>query len=219
MILLIDNYDSFTWNLWHFLSDLGAEVKTIRNDELSVSDVIAMKPDGIVISPGPCTPDKAGICIPLINAAAGVIPILGVCLGHQAIGAAFGATISRIDPPVHGKLSFVQHDGQGVFAGCDPRFAVSRYHSLVISPGTMPDDLIITASTNNGVIMGVQHKTHPIFGVQFHPESIASENGYRILANFLSVTGLPHPVSNDHIAQLESQLLNLSKTHPEHIHD
>ena len=219
MILLIDNYDSFTWTLWHFLSDLGAEVKTIRNDELSVSDVIAMKPDGIVISPGPCTPDKAGICIPLINAAAGVIPILGVCLGHQAIGAAFGATISRIDPPVHGKLSFVQHDGQGVFAGCDPRFAVSRYHSLVISPETMPDDLMITASTNNGVIMGVQHKTNPIFGVQFHPESIASENGYRILANFLSVTGLPHPVSNDHIAQLESQLLNLSKTHPEHIHD
>ncbi len=219
MILLIDNYDSFTWNLWHFLSDLGAEVKTIRNDELSVSDVIAMKPDGIVISPGPCTPDKAGICIPLINAAAGVIPILGVCLGHQAIGAAFGATISRIDPPVHGKWSFVQHDGQGVFAGCDPRFAVSRYHSLVISPETMPDNLMITASTNNGVIMGVQHKTHPIFGVQFHPESIASENGYRILANFLSVTGLPHPVSNDHIAQLESQLLNLSKTHPEHIHD
>jgi len=219
MILLIDNYDSFTWNLWHFLSALGAEVKTIRNDELSVSDVIAMKPDGIVISPGPCTPDKAGICIPLINAAAGVIPILGVCLGHQAIGAAFGATISRIDPPVHGKLSFVQHQGQGVFAGCDPRFAVSRYHSLVISPETMPDNLMITASTNNGVIMGVQHKTHPIFGVQFHPESIASENGYRILANFLSVTGLPHPVSNDHIAQLESQLLNLSKTHPEHIHD
>jgi anthranilate synthase/aminodeoxychorismate synthase-like glutamine amidotransferase len=219
MILLIDNYDSFTWNLWHFLSDLGAEVKTIRNDELSVSDVIAMKPDGIVISPGPCTPDKAGICIPLINAAAGVIPILGVCLGHQAIGAAFGATISRIDPPVHGKLSFVEHEGQGVFAGCDPRFAVSRYHSLVISPETISDDLMITASTNNGVIMGVQHKTHPIFGVQFHPESIASENGYRILANFLSVTGLPHPVSNDHIAQLESQLLNLSKTHPEHIHD
>ncbi len=219
MILLIDNYDSFTWNLWHFLSDLGAEVKTIRNDELTIAEVMAMKADGIVISPGPATPDKAGICIPLIQEAAGVVPILGVCLGHQAIGAAFGATIARIDPPVHGKLSFVTHEGKGVFAGCDAKFAVSRYHSLVINPDTMPDDLMVTASTAHGVIMGVEHKTHPIFGVQFHPESIASENGYRILANFLSVTGLSHPVSNDYITQLESQLLNLSKTHPEHIHD
>jgi anthranilate synthase/aminodeoxychorismate synthase-like glutamine amidotransferase len=219
MILLIDNYDSFTWNLWHFLSDLGAEVKTIRNDELSVADVIGLNPDGIVISPGPATPDKAGICIPLITEAAGLIPILGVCLGHQAIGAAFGANIDRIDPPVHGKLSFVQHEGKGIFSGCDLEFAVSRYHSLVISPDSMPDDLMITAKTHHGVIMGVQHKTHPIYGVQFHPESIASENGYRILANFLSVTGLPHAISNDHITQLESQLLNLSKTHPEHIHD
>lgn len=219
MILLIDNYDSFTWNLWHFLSDLGAEVKTIRNDEYSVDDVMAMKPDGIVLSPGPATPDKAGICMDVIHQASGHIPILGVCLGHQAIGAAFGGQINRIDPPVHGKLSYVTHHGQSIFSGCDTRFAVSRYHSLIVDADSLPDCLDIIASTDAGIIMGLQHKTHPTFGVQFHPESIASENGYRILANFLHLTGLAQPASNDHIARLEEQLLHLSQTHPEHIHD
>lgn len=219
MILLIDNYDSFTWNLWHFLSDLGAEVKTIRNDEYSVDDVMAMKPDGIVLSPGPATPDKAGICMDVIHQASGHIPILGVCLGHQAIGAAFGGQINRIDPPVHGKLSYVTHHGQSIFSGCDTRFAVSRYHSLIVDADSLPDCLDIIASTDAGIIMALQHKTHPTFGVQFHPESIASENGYRILANFLHLTGLAQPASNDHIARLEEQLLHLSQTHPEHIHD
>ncbi|MGB2061323.1 MAG: anthranilate synthase component II [Candidatus Puniceispirillales bacterium] len=219
MILLIDNYDSFTWNLWHFLSDLGAEVKTIRNDEYSVDDVMTMKPDGIVLSPGPATPDKAGICMDVIHQASGHIPILGVCLGHQAIGAAFGGQINRIDPPVHGKLSYVTHHDQSIFSGCDARFAVSRYHSLIVVADSLPDCLEIIASTDAGIIMGLQHKTHPTFGVQFHPESIASENGYRILANFLHLTGLTQPASNDHIARLEEQLLHLSQTHPEHIHD
>jgi anthranilate synthase/aminodeoxychorismate synthase-like glutamine amidotransferase len=219
MIVLIDNYDSFTWNLWHFLSDLGADVKTVRNDALGVDDIMAMQPSGIVLSPGPATPDKAGICIDVIRHASGQIPILGVCLGHQAIGAAFGGKITRIDPPVHGKLSFVTHTGQSIFSGCDDRFAVSRYHSLIVDAASLPDCLDVIASTDAGIIMGLQHKTHPTFGVQFHPESIASENGYRILANFLQKTGLDNPSSNDHIAILESQLLNLSQTHPEHIHD
>ncbi|MEC8729021.1 MAG: aminodeoxychorismate/anthranilate synthase component II, partial [Pseudomonadota bacterium] len=153
MILLIDNYDSFTWNLWHFLSDLGAEVKTIRNDEYSVDDVMTMKPDGIVLSPGPATPDKAGICMDVIHQASGHIPILGVCLGHQAIGAAFGGQINRIDPPVHGKLSYVTHHGQSIFSGCDTRFAVSRYHSLIVDADSLPDCLDIIASTDAGIIM------------------------------------------------------------------
>jgi anthranilate synthase/aminodeoxychorismate synthase-like glutamine amidotransferase len=219
MIVLIDNYDSFTWNLWHFLSDLGADVKTIRNDALGVDDIMAMQPSGIVLSPGPATPDKAGICMDVIRHASGQIPILGVCLGHQAIGAAFSGQITRIDPPVHGKLSFVTHTGQSIFSGCDDRFAVSRYHSLIVDATSLPDCLDVIASTDAGIIMGLQHKTHPTFGVQFHPESIASENGYRILANFLQKTGLDNPSGNDHIATLESQLLNLSQTHPEHIHD
>ena len=219
MIILIDNYDSFTWNLWHFLSDLGAEVKTYRNDELTVAEVVAMAPAGIVLSPGPATPDSAGICVELIQTVSGNIPLLGVCLGHQAIGAAFGGNITRIDPPVHGKLSYVTHNGQSIFSGCDARFAVSRYHSLIVDHESLPDCLEVISSTDAGIIMGVQHKTHPTFGVQFHPESIASENGYRILANFLQMTGHVQATSNDHINSLEEQLLHLSKTHPEHIHD
>ena len=219
MLLLIDNYDSFTWNLWHFLADLGAEAKTIRNDEHTIDAIMDMKPQGIVLSPGPATPDKAGVCIPLVKRAAGHVPILGVCLGHQAIGAAFGARIGRTAPPVHGKLSFINHDSKGIFAGCAARFAVTRYHSLVIEPDSLPACLAITARTDSGVIMGIEHKDLPLFGVQFHPESIASENGYRILLNFLDATGLARPPSNAKLTELESQLLNLSKTHPEHIHD
>ena len=220
MLLLIDNYDSFTWNLWHFLADLGAEAKTIRNDAFSIDAIMDMKPAGIVLSPGPATPDKAGVCVPLVKrAAADSVPILGVCLGHQAIGAAFGAKIARTSPPVHGKLSFITHDSKGIFAGCAERFAVTRYHSLVIEPDSLPPCLAITARTDAGAIMGIAHKDLPLFGVQFHPESIASENGYRILLNFLDATGLVRPPSNAKLTELESQLLNLSKTHPEHIHD
>lgn len=219
MIYLIDNYDSFTWNLWHCLSDLGARVQTIRNDLKTADEIIAEKPDAIVISPGPETPDKAGICIELIaKAAAQQIPLLGICLGHQAIAAAFGGAIMPINPPVHGKLSFIKHDGKHIFQKCDETFAVTRYHSLVINPETLPSCLNITATTPTGTIMAIQHKTAPIYGLQFHPESIASENGYRILANFLKSANINPQTPDEQIRKLEARALNLSQTHPEHIH-
>lgn len=216
MIVLIDNYDSFTWNLWHFLSDLGAEVITIRNDEKSVAEVMAMKPDAIVISPGPCTPNEAGICLELIKKAAGHIPIMGVCLGFHAIGMAFGARLKRIDPPVHGKLSMVTHQDQGVLAGCVAPLAATRYHSLGLDREGWPDALIITAESS-GLVMAFKHKDFPIHGVLFHPESIASVNGYRVLANFLDLAGLI-PLSEERIIELEKNILNLAERYPEHIH-
>ena len=219
MILLIDNYDSFTWNLWHFLADLGAEVETCRNDALTVDEILERTPQAIVLSPGPSTPDKAGICIPLIEAAMtrDLPPIFGVCLGHQAIGAAFGATIGRIAPPVHGKLSQILHQNEGVFADCPTPLMVTRYHSLVIERDSLPDCLQITAETEAGLIMGVAHCNLPIYGVQFHPESIASMAGYRILANFLRLAGVNIP-DDEHIEQLQSQSLTLHDDHPEQIH-
>ena len=187
MILLIDNYDSFTFNLVHFLGDLGVRCTVRRNDAISVEDALALAPEAIVLSPGPCTPDDAGICLDLIAAAAGRVPVLGVCLGHQAIGQAFGGQVVRCDKPMHGKLSAVRHDGTDLFTGLPSPFQATRYHSLVVEPGTLPDTLVATAWTEAGAIMGLRHRTLPLFGVQFHPESIASEHGHEILANFLAL--------------------------------
>ncbi len=185
MLLLIDNYDSFTYNLFHYLGQLGAEVVVKRNDELSAAQALALKPDAIVLSPGPCTPNEAGICMDLIRLADGRYPILGVCLGHQAIGQVYGATIVRAPQPMHGKLSTIHHTGKSVFRGLNNDFQATRYHSLTIAPESMPASLEVTATSEDGVIQGVMHKRHPVHGVQFHPESIASENGHALLANFL----------------------------------
>jgi anthranilate synthase component 2 len=187
MILLIDNYDSFTYNLFHYLGELGEPVTVVRNDRISAPDAIAMQPNSIVLSPGPCDPDKAGICLELIRSAAGKIPILGVCLGHQAIGQAFGGRIVRAPSPMHGKLSKIHHTTASVFRGLPNDFAATRYHSLVVERAGLPDVLEITAEADNGIIMGLAHKRFPIHGVQFHPESIASEHGHRILRNFLDL--------------------------------
>ena len=186
MIVLIDNYDSFTFNLFHYLGSLGADVVVHRNDKISSADVIAAQPDAIVLSPGPCTPNEAGICLDLVEEAAPKIPLFGVCLGLQSIGQAFGGQVVRAPAPVHGKLSEITHQGQGVFRGINGPFKATRYHSLVVDRGTLPDGLSVTAETD-GLVMGAAHKTYPTHGVQFHPESIASENGHLILKNFLEL--------------------------------
>lgn len=185
MLLLIDNYDSFTYNLFHYLWQLGAETIVKRNDELSAEEALALKPQAIVLSPGPCTPNEAGICIDVIRKADGSVPIFGVCLGHQAIGQAYGGQVVRAPVPMHGKMSRIHHDGLSVFRGLPNDFQATRYHSLCIAPESMPECLEATAHSEDGVIMGVQHKTHPVHGVQFHPESIASEHGHALLQNFL----------------------------------
>ena len=190
MYVLIDNYDSFTWNLWHYLEELGASVEVHRNDTLTVDDVLARKPTGIVLSPGPCTPNQAGICLELVRAAAGRTPILGVCLGHQSIGQAFGGRVVRARTVMHGKTSPIQHDGSAIFRGLPSPFTAARYHSLILERDSMPDCLRVTAETRDGVIMGIQHVRHALFGVQFHPESIASEQGHALLRNFLDATGM-----------------------------
>jgi anthranilate synthase component 2 len=187
MIILIDNYDSFTYNLVHYFGELGAEVHVHRNDQITVEDVIGTKPEGIVISPGPGTPDNAGICLDLIAKAAGHIPIFGVCLGLQCIGQAFGGKVVLAPEMMHGKLSPVQHNQKGVFRGLPDRFQATRYHSLMIERAGLPKQLEITADTADGIIMGLQHTKHMIHGVQFHPESIASEHGHDILKNFLEL--------------------------------
>ena len=187
MIVLIDNYDSFTFNLVHFFGDLGAEVRVHRNDKISASEVLAADPDAIVLSPGPCTPREAGICLDLIAKASGKVPLLGVCLGHQAIGDAFGGKVVRAPAPVHGKLSEIRHAGTGIFRGINAAFQATRYHSLVVERGSLPEDLTITADTGDGLIMGLAHRHLPVHGVQFHPESIASEHGHLMLKNFLDI--------------------------------
>jgi anthranilate synthase component 2 len=184
-ILLLDNYDSFTYNLLHYLGELGKEVVVKRNDAVSVAEVMAMKPDGIVISPGPGTPEESGICLALVKEASGKIPLLGVCLGHQAIGQAFGGKVIRAPRPMHGKVSAVHHKNKGVFAGLPSPFNATRYHSLIVEKSSLPDSLAITAETEDGIIMGLQHKQHNVHGVQFHPESIASEHGHALLKNFI----------------------------------
>lgn len=189
MIVLIDNYDSFTYNLVHFLGELGADVVVRRNDVATPQQVLAMDPDGIVLSPGPCDPDKAGICLDLVAAAAGKVPILGVCLGHQSIAQAFGATIVRAPTMMHGKVSQIIHTDDTLFDGIPSPFEATRYHSLTVDPENIPETLVVTARTEDGVIMGLRHGDLPIHGVQFHPESIASAYGHELLANFLSFTG------------------------------
>jgi anthranilate synthase component 2 len=186
-ILLIDNYDSFTYNLVHYLQSLGAKVEVLRNDALSVSDVLAKKLNGIVISPGPATPDDAGICLELIKQNAGQIPLLGVCLGHQSIGQVYGGKVVRASQVMHGKTSQILHRGEGIFADIPSPFTATRYHSLIVERASLPGCLTVTAETADGTIMGLQHKKLPVFGVQFHPESIASEHGHDLLRNFLSV--------------------------------
>jgi anthranilate synthase component 2 len=187
MILLIDNYDSFTFNLVHYLGGLGAQVDVHRNDKISVDDVLARDPDAIVLSPGPCTPNEAGICLDLIKRASAQIPIFGVCLGHQAIGQAFGGSVIRAPVPVHGKLSEIRQTGAGVFHGINGPFRATRYHSLIVDRKNLPQDLEVTAETTETLIMGMHHRRYPVHGVQFHPESIASEHGHLILKNFLDI--------------------------------
>ena len=187
MIVLIDNYDSFTFNLVHYLGGLGADVVVHRNNKVTASDVVAMQPDAIVLSPGPCTPNEAGICLELIEKAAPTIPIMGVCLGHQAIGQVFGGKVVRAPVPVHGKMSDIRHESTGVFRGINGPFKATRYHSLVVDRGSMSRDLMVTAQADNDLVMGLAHRELPIHGVQFHPESIASEHGHLILKNFLDI--------------------------------
>jgi len=187
MLLMIDNYDSFTYNLVQYLGELGAEVRVARNDAITLDDIAALAPSGIVISPGPCTPNEAGISVPLIRRFAGAIPILGVCLGHQAIGQAFGGRIIRSQRVMHGKLSAIAHRGEGVFAGLPSPFHATRYHSLAIDRATFPAALAVTAHADDGEIMGVRHREFAVEGVQFHPEAILTEHGKRLLDNFLRV--------------------------------
>jgi anthranilate synthase/aminodeoxychorismate synthase-like glutamine amidotransferase len=189
MIVLIDNYDSFTFNLVHFLGDLGADCVVRRNDKITPAEVLAMNPTAIVLSPGPCTPNEAGICLDMVTAAAGKVPLLGVCLGHQAIGQAFGGNVIRAPEPVHGKTSPVHHANSDIFAGLPDPFTATRYHSLIVERAALPDALEVTAWTDDGIIMGLRHKNLPIFGVQFHPESIATSHGHEILENFLNIAG------------------------------
>jgi anthranilate synthase component 2 len=187
MIVLIDNYDSFTFNLYHYLGELGAEVAVHRNDKITIDAVIAADPDAIVLSPGPCTPNEAGICLDLIGQVRESIPILGVCLGHQAIGQAFGGKVVRAPTLVHGKLSPIRHRGAGVFRGINGPFQATRYHSLVVERASLPAELSVVADTDDGLVMGLAHSSLPVHGVQFHPESIASEHGHLILRNFLDI--------------------------------
>jgi anthranilate synthase component 2 len=190
MIVLIDNYDSFTFNLFHYFGELGAEVVVHRNDRISTDAVLAADPDAIVLSPGPCTPNEAGICLDVIAKASASIPILGVCLGHQAIGQAFGGKVVRATVPLHGKLSAIKHNNEGVFRGINGPFKATRYHSLVVERDSMPAALSVTAETDDRLVMGLQHRTLPVHGVQFHPESIASEHGHLLLRNFLDLAAL-----------------------------
>jgi anthranilate synthase component 2 len=193
MILLIDNYDSFTWNLAHYLVELGSEPEVWRNDALSVEAALALRPEAIVLSPGPCTPNEAGICLDLIAAAPMTLPILGVCLGHQAIGQAFGGDVVRAKTLMHGKQSAIRHDGEGLFQGLADGFIATRYHSLAVARETLSNSLRVTAWTEDGEIMGLSHRERPIHGVQFHPESIATEGGHHLLANFLRLAGVNAP--------------------------
>ena len=190
MILVIDNYDSFTYNLVHYLNELGAETLVHRNDAISVGEALGLRPQGVLLSPGPKTPNDAGICLALLEAAPADLPIFGVCLGHQAIGQAYGGEVVRAKALMHGKTSQIHHAGKGVFAGLKNPFTATRYHSLSVEKGDLPPDLEVTAWTEDGEIMGVQHKTRPVHGVQFHPESIATECGHELLANFLSLAGV-----------------------------
>ena len=186
-VLVIDNYDSFTYNLVHYIGELGAQTEVVRNDKITLDEIASRVPDAIVLSPGPCTPNEAGICLPLISRFAGEIPLFGVCLGLQSMGQAFGGEVVRAPIPMHGKVSTITHDGRGVFRGLNKQFEATRYHSLVVRDDTLPAQLTVTARSDDGQIMGLQHRDLPVHGVQFHPESISSENGHAILQNFLNI--------------------------------
>ena len=207
MILLIDNYDSFTFNIVHFLSDLGMDTTVVRNDKITPREALDMSPEAIVISPGPCTPNEAGICLDLIKAAAEAekpVPVFGICLGHQSIGQAFGGDVISCHEIKHGKLSKITHNEKGLFEGLPNPLNVTRYHSLVVSPKNLPDCLEVTAKTDDGIIMGISHKTLPIHSVQFHPESIATQQGHNLLANFLTAAGCdPSAPPPTHYLELE----------------
>lgn len=190
MILVVDNYDSFTWNLVHYLAELGAETRVVRNDDLTADEAWALKPAAVLLSPGPCSPNEAGICLSLLETAPVDMPIFGVCLGHQAMGQAFGGDVIRAKTLMHGKTSPIEHGGKSVFAGLPSPFTATRYHSLAVKRETLPDVLEVTAWTADGEIMGLSHRTRPIHGVQFHPESIATEHGHDLLANFLDLAGV-----------------------------
>ena len=190
MILVVDNYDSFTWNLVHYLAELGAETRVVRNDDLTAAEAWALKPEAVLLSPGPCTPNEAGICLAILDTAPLDMPIFGVCLGHQAMGQAFGGEVIRAKALMHGKTSPIEHDGRSVFKGLPSPFTATRYHSLAVRRETLPDVLEVTAWTADGEIMGLAHKTRPIHGVQFHPESIATEHGHDLLANFLDLANV-----------------------------
>ncbi|MGX8271429.1 anthranilate synthase component II [Brevundimonas diminuta] len=190
MILVVDNYDSFTYNLVHYLAELGARTHVIRNDDLTVEEAWALQPEAVLLSPGPCAPDQAGICLSLIETAAETMPILGVCLGHQSIGQAFGGEVVRAKTLMHGKTSPILHEGRSVFGGLPSPFTATRYHSLAVRRETLPDVLEITAWTEDGEIMGLSHRSRPIHGVQFHPESIATQHGHEMIANFLDLAGV-----------------------------
>ena len=190
MILVIDNYDSFTYNLVHYLNELGAETVVRRNDKISVQDALALAPQAVLLSPGPCTPDEAGICLPLLRAAPDDLPVLGVCLGHQAIGQAYGGKVVRAGQLMHGKTSLIRHTGKGVFKDIPDPFTATRYHSLAVPRGSLPPELEVTAWSDDGEVMGFQHTSRPVHGVQFHPESIATEYGHELLANFLDLAGV-----------------------------
>ena len=223
MFTLIDNYDSFTWNLWHFLSDLGAEVEIVRNDAVSADEIIERNPEGIIVSPGPGTPENAGMTIELVLAAKKTnTPLLGVCLGHQALAVAFGSTLQRVNPPVHGKLSLVTktHNSavkSDILALCPDEFPVTRYHSLVVDEASLSNELTITARTAAGAIMGLSHCEAQLHGVQFHPESIASVAGYKILASFLQICG-HRATSDETLNTLEAQILHLDQRFPDQMH-
>ncbi len=197
MILVIDNYDSFTFNLVHYLLELGAEVEVVRNDAISAGQALSMRPQAVLLSPGPCTPNEAGVCLDLIAAAVEArMPMLGVCLGHQALGQAFGGAVIHADKVMHGKTSPVIHDGSGVFAGLPSPFEATRYHSLIVRDADLPPEFIVNARTADGTIMGMRHRSLPLHGVQFHPESIATEHGHALLANFMTLAGMtPQPLA------------------------
>ncbi|MGZ9099672.1 MAG: anthranilate synthase component II [Brevundimonas sp.] len=190
MILVVDNYDSFTWNLVHYLAELGAETRVVRNDDLTAAEAWALKPEAVLLSPGPCTPNEAGVCLSILDTAPLDMPIFGVCLGHQAMGQAFGGEVIRAKALMHGKTSPIEHDGRSVFASLPSPFTATRYHSLAVRRDTLPDVLEVTAWTADGEIMGLAHRTRPIHGVQFHPESIATEHGHDLLANFLDLANI-----------------------------
>ncbi len=190
MILVVDNYDSFTWNLVHYLAELGAETRVVRNDDLTAAEAWALKPEAVLLSPGPCTPNEAGICLAVLDTAPLDMPIFGVCLGHQAMGQAFGGEVIRAQALMHGKTSPIEHEGRSIFAGLPSPFTATRYHSLAVKRETLPDVLEVTAWTADGEIMGLAHRTRPIHGVQFHPESIATEHGHDLLANFLDLANV-----------------------------